>query len=190
MPSLADGLAALVAALDKLEIPYSIGGSVASSVHGMYRATNDVDLVVDMRPEQIEELAEELKTEFYADPAMMRDAFNRGRASNVIHYASAYKFDLFPLHRDEYSAVEFARRSYRLVPNADNMECAVGSAEDTLLRKLDWFRRGGETSGKQWADIQGIVDVKGSELDMVYLRRWAAHLRVSDLLDRLLARNE
>jgi len=76
---------------------------VASSEHGVPRTTFDADLVTDLRLDQVDELAALLAPDFYADADMMRRALQRGRAFNVIHYASAFKFDLFPLGQDEYS---------------------------------------------------------------------------------------
>jgi hypothetical protein len=171
-----------------MEIPYAVGGSVASSAHGMPRTTMDGDVVVDVKPEQIAELVESLQPEFYADAEMMRDAFRLGRACTVIHYSSAFKFDLFPVARDEYSRVAFARRMDGTVHSLGHpVECSSATPEDMILSKLDWFRRGGETSKQPWTDLRGIVEVSGPKLDLAYLRRWAAHLRVGDLLDRLLA---
>jgi len=37
----------VIKAFDRLSIPYYIGGSVASSVYGMARATMDVDIIAD-----------------------------------------------------------------------------------------------------------------------------------------------
>jgi hypothetical protein len=58
--------------LDRLEVPYYVGGSVASSAHGVPRTTLNVDLVVDLKAEQIEAFAAELEQEFYVDAAMER----------------------------------------------------------------------------------------------------------------------
>jgi hypothetical protein len=41
----------LVRRLEALGIPYMVAGSVASSHHGLPRATNDADIVVDPTPE-------------------------------------------------------------------------------------------------------------------------------------------
>lgn len=35
--------------LEALQIPYLIGGSVTSMIYGEYRATNDADLLADVR---------------------------------------------------------------------------------------------------------------------------------------------
>lgn len=76
MPSLADGLVLLLAVLDKMEIAYQIGGSLASSSYGEFRSTNDVDVVARLDQNQVAEFAELLQASgFYADPDTMRAAF-------------------------------------------------------------------------------------------------------------------
>lgn len=189
MPTPAEGFSQLLGVLDKLEIPYSVGGSVASSAHGVPRMTMDVDLVADLRQEQVADLAALLQPEFYADAITIADALTRGRAFNVIHIGSAYKFDLFPLRKDEYSRTEFARRKFTGIRSLgpEPIECAVATPEDTILRKLEWYRAGGETSERQWNDVRGVLKVSGERLDLVYLRHWAKYLKVDDLLERILA---
>lgn len=112
MATPADALARLLEILDRAEIPYSIGGSVASSTHGIPRTTMDVDLVANIKPEQIDELVGTLLGEFYVDAGMIREALSRGRSFNLIHYATAYKFDVFPMRKDDYSRTEFGRRAF------------------------------------------------------------------------------
>jgi hypothetical protein len=189
MATPAEALARLLEILDRAEIHYYIGGSVASSTHGVPRTTMGVDLVADIKPDQIDELVGALLAEFYADAPMMREALARGRSFNLIHYASAYKFDLFPLRKDDYSRTEFGRRAFTEIRSfgLEPLECAVATAEDTILRKLEWYRAGGETSERQWNDLRGILKVSGPRLDLAYLRHWAPFLKVEDLLARLLA---
>lgn len=184
-----EAFARLLEVLDRMEVPYEVGGSVASSAHGIPRTTLDIDLVVDLRRDQIDVFAAELRPDFYADTAMIREAFALGRAANLIHLGTAWKFDLFPLQKDEYSRTEFARRSFREVrpDGGAAIECAVASAEDTVLRKLEWYRAGGETSERQWNDLRDVCRTAGKQLEVPYLRRWAGHLGVDELLERLLA---
>jgi hypothetical protein len=188
MATPAEALARLLEALDKLEIPYEVGGSIASSVHGVPRTSADADFVVDLARDRMEEFAAELAGDFYLDTDTIRDALDRGRSFNLIHFRSAFKFDLFPLGRDDYSRVEFARRRYaELALGGDPIECAVASAEDTIIRKLEWYRAGGESSERQWNDLRGIVRVTGQKLDLAYLRKWSSYVKVADLLERLMA---
>ena len=46
--------------LDALGVPYAIGGSFASALHGVMRATMDAALVAGLRPEHAEPLAQAL----------------------------------------------------------------------------------------------------------------------------------
>ena len=62
----------------------------------------------------------------------------------------------------------------------------LASPEDTVLAKLEWYRRGGEVSQRQWGDVLGILRVGGAVLELGYLRESARELAVDDLLDRAL----
>ena len=107
MKTRADAFKRVLEVLDRLEIPYLVGGSLASSAYGIPRATMDADLVADVRLDQVAEFASELTADFYADPDMMKDALQRGRSFNLIHYDSSFKIDIFPLLRDDYSQAQF-----------------------------------------------------------------------------------
>lgn len=182
-----EALRYLMAVLDRLGMRYFIGGSLASSVHGTYRSTADIDLVAGVDATDVPRLAEALRPDFYADPEMMRDALARGRAFNVIHFQSSYKFDIFPLGDDPYSAVQLERRQMaQLETGGEPLRFPVASAEDIILHKLMWYRSGGEVSERQWNDVRGVVAVQGERLDRDYLRQWAPQLGVTELLERLL----
>src|SRR5205814_1211157 len=86
-------------------------GSVASSIHGVVRATRDVDLIAGVELRHIAGLVAELGKEFYTDQDMIREAIGAGRPFNLIHYATAYKFDIFPLGAGPYDQSQFQRRS-------------------------------------------------------------------------------
>jgi hypothetical protein len=187
MKTQADGFKRILEVLDLLEIPYQLVGSLASSIYGIPRATMDVDLVTDLRTDQIDEFVSQLKADFYADPEMIKEALARGRSLNLIHYASSFKFDIFPLQKDEFSQTQFGRRQFVETRSlGDPIECAVATAEDTILNKLRWYRTGGETSERQWNDLRGILQISGARLDLAYLNTWAPQLGVADLLERLL----
>ena len=79
------GFKRLIDVLNRLRIPYLVGGSLASSIHGIVRATQDIDLVADVETAQIEPLVEGLGPEFYADPTMIQESLEAGRPFNLIH---------------------------------------------------------------------------------------------------------
>ena len=180
-------LHALIGALGRSAIPYLIGGPMASGIHGIYGTSLHVDLVADIHPGQIARFIQELGGEFYADAGMMRDALESGRSFNLIHFASSYKFDIFPLSSDPFHQSQFSRREMRdIVLAGATLAVPVATAEDTLLMKLVWYRAGGEVSERQWNDVRGIVAVQRQRLDREYLRQWAAYLKIADLVDAAL----
>ncbi|MGA2131728.1 MAG: hypothetical protein ABSH50_05500 [Bryobacteraceae bacterium] len=187
MSRLAAAFRQLVEALSRSGIPYLVVGSTASGIHGIYRTSFDVDLVADIASDQIPRLVRELGPDFYADAGMIREALYAQRSFNLIHFASSYKFDIFPLLRDAYQQRQFSRRVMKdVVLDSDTALVPVATAEDTLLMKLVWYRSGGEVSERQWNDVRGIVAVQAGRLDLEYLNRWAAYLKVTDLLEEVL----
>jgi hypothetical protein len=179
----------LLAVFGHAAIPYMVGGSLASSAYGISRATNDVNIVARVREEEVARLVEDLGGEFYADPETIREALVGGRPFNLIHFASGYKFDIFPVTDDPYSLVQMERRQIQdiVLTEGESIRCPVATAEDTVLAKLVWYRAGGEQSERQWNDLRGICAMQGTRLDRAFMREWARHLEVEDLLDKLLA---
>jgi hypothetical protein len=180
---LARTLSSLAAALERAGIAYAVGGSMASSVRGVVRATYDIDVVAGIVASQAERLASELGPDWYADPQQMRDAIAARRAFNVIHIPLGDKVDIFPAF-EEFHFVQLERATRVALRFLDvQAEYPVATAEDILLAKLQWFRAGGGVSERQWKDILGIL-VANPQIDSNYLRLWAAKLRVEDLLNK------
>jgi len=173
--------------LEELGVPYLIGGSVASIIHGEPRLTNDIDLVADIREEQVPHLVAALETDFYVDDRAMRRAIRERRSFNILYLETMYKVDIFIPRRDEWSHEQMrAREGKKLVEGDDLTVRYVSNPETTVLQKLWWFRRGNEVSGQQWRDVLGVLKVKAGRLDYDYLKHWAARLAVSDLLEKAL----
>lgn len=170
--------------LEKLEIRYHLGGSFASAIHGVPRQTMDVDLIVDLSAPAVTSLVDRLRNEFYIDLDVAMDAVARRASFNAIHLASGFKVDFFVKGNSEYDEVELERSVVTQIANDPPMWARVKTAEDTVLRKLEWFRSGGEVSDRQWKDVLGVIATVGDSLDRDYLRMWATKLGVVDLLDR------
>lgn len=178
----------VLAALDRLEIPFFVGGSVASGSYGLPRQTNDIDIVADFRGVDIGEFCGLLGRDFYVDEVTVREAIQAGRPFNAIHLQAALKFDFFPAGEEDFVQSELARRRYTVsvVPGLEEIEFPVSSAEDAVLAKLIWFRTGGEVSERQWHDILGILKVQADQMEREYLNSWADKLSVAELLERAL----
>lgn len=178
----------VIRVLESLGIPYVIGGSLASSIHGQVRTTMDVDMIADIHDEHVSGIIAGLSDEFYVpDAESMGLAISNGASFNLIHLATMFKVDIF-LPRDRlFERQQLSRRIIQTAGSDLGEPLWVLSPEDIILAKLDWYRAGGEISERQWRDALGVMMVQLSSLDIGYLKAFAQDLGVSDLLERALS---
>jgi hypothetical protein len=174
----------VVRAFEALRVPYDLGGSMASSVHGIYRATADADFVAALRPHHAEPLVRLLQPAFYADLEAIRTAIASFRSFNLIHLESMLKVDVFAASAAPFQLMQMRRRVLQATSLDGQTKLYVASAEDTVLAKLQWYRQGGRVSDRQWNDVLGVLKVQGATLDRTYLAEWARELGLTDLLRR------
>ena len=166
-------------ALTSVGAEYFVGGSLASSLQGEPRATNDIDFVISLPAGRIDALRDALGEDFEVDTDMLRDAVLHARSANAFYLPVVTKIDFF----GPFDESEFSRRSSTVV-GATGQSLFVKSAEDTVLRKLLWFREGGSVSEKQWRDIVGVLRISQRTIDNAYLDTWAARLDLTQELAR------
>ncbi len=169
-------------ALERCGVAYFLGGSLASSFQGEPRATNDVDLVVDLPDAAVAPLVAALGPDFDVDEGALRRAVRERSSWNVIFIPSVTKVDLFLLRESPFDASEFARRQRVEVRPGRSLH--IKSAEDTVLRKLLWWRTGGEVSERQWRDLVQVLRLSGDRLEDAYLDAWAGRLGLVEHLRR------
>lgn len=173
-------------ALDALGVRWFLGGSLASSAHGVPRATLDADIVADLQPQQVKLLLKAIGEGWYADEQAIRDAIANRSSFNLIHLDTAMKVDVFvPKHR-KFDAEQFDRVQRTPVAEGSSIEVPVCAAEDIVVAKLEWFRMGHETSDRQWNDILGVLRLNAPTLDFALMQHHAMELGVLDLLTKAL----
>jgi hypothetical protein len=162
-------------------VPYAVGGSLASSLHGVPRTTQDADLVADLKAAHIQPFVAALSGSFYVSPERMAQAVSRRSSFNLVHLATGIKVDIFILKAEPLALQEMIRRQTLPIPGSD-IPIQVASPEDTILQKLRWYQIGNRVSERQWNDVLGVLKVSGDDLDFGYLKEWAPRIGVEDLL--------
>ena len=187
MTSFLDALTPLVDVLDALGVPYYLGGSVASIAHGVPRTTLDVDVIAELRPSQVQSLVERLQDEYYVQALDIHEAIQHRRSFNVVHLQSMLKVDVFLAPDRPFDRSKAQRAQPGQITTSDPRPFRLTSAEDIVVQKLELYALGGRVSERQWSDVQGVLKVQGSALDVASLRRWAEELGIGDLLEQALS---
>ncbi len=184
MTAPAEVIRTVIGTLDELGIRYHVGGSFASSYYGLSRTTADVDLVIEANPDQLSALADALSGEFYVSREAMTETFADRRSFNAILLKGPFKVDFFLVGTRPFDREEFRRAELRDLGMPDGARLRIKTAEDLVLRKLEWFRLGGEVSERQWSDVVGVLRAMRGRLDDAHLDHWAEELGLVELLAR------
>ena len=172
-------------ACEAVQVPYFLGGSVASSLQGQPRHTQDIDFVVELTARQVPDLIRALGPDFEVDDEALIDAVQRKRSWNIFFLPEVMRLALFIAGDSEFDRLELARRQkIELLPGRFLF---VKSPEDSVLRKLSWYLAGGEQMNSQWKDVVEILRVQRDRLDAQYLNHWAPQLGIQHLLARALS---
>ena len=171
--------------LETLSIDYAIGGSIASSVYGYVRFTQDADIAVVSFDEKIGDFCDNLTDAFYLSEDAIRQAHHQATSFNVIHLETAFKIDVF-ICRDIFHKQILSLRRKLLLDESLKKEFELVSPEDIVLLKLQWHNNGGAVSEKQWNDILGVLKTQGNRIDISYMRQWAEKLSIRKSLENAL----
>ena len=183
-----DSTLAVVRALERMGVRHYVTGSLASSLHGEPRATNDADVVAALTPAHFQRLQRELGQRFYLDEEDFQHAVREERSFNLVDEVELAKVDVFCVADAGYQELALRRAvKLELEPDDPFTAVSVASAADVLLSKLRWYRLGNETSDRQWRDLLGVARAQAGKLELEYLRRWSSEQGTLDLLERLLA---
>ena len=102
---------AVAQVLEDLGVAYYLCGSMASSYHGIYRATADADFVADLKTQHIKPFVERLQADFYVDHDAMSEAVLNQSSFNLIHEDTVLKVDVFVMKQRPFAIKQMERRS-------------------------------------------------------------------------------
>jgi hypothetical protein len=167
----------LAGILDAAAVPYMLTGSLASSLHGTPRSTQDIDIVIAPDEAGLERLLASFPDDrYYVGRETARSAFRRSSLFNVVDLELGWKIDFIFRKPREFSRVEFGRR----VPtDVQGVAISVATPEDVILAKLEWSKQSG--SERQIEDAAGILRAQTGVLDSAYLEQWVESLELRDV---------
>ena len=169
---------------ERLGIPYLTVGSLATIAFGQPRFTNDIDIVLDLRADQIAAFCGAFSgPEYYLSRAAVEAAVARRSQFNIIHTTAGLKVDCFLPDQSPWSISRLSRAVRKRV-RAD-FEAVFASPEDVILKKLEYYRLG--ESEKHLKDIEGVLSVSGDQINREYIARWSQTLGLNDVWQLVLS---
>lgn len=171
--------------LKRLKIPYIVTGGIAVVIWGRPRFTADIDIVVELKQSDIDNLEKALRQlgkAGYIDKEVMQEAFATWGEFNFIDGETGIKVDFWILkEKDPFDVSRLKRRKTKIILGE---KVYFTSPEDLILIKLKWYQQSQST--RHLEDVESILKISGDRLDRSYLLKWARELGVSEILNRLL----
>jgi hypothetical protein len=169
--------------LERLNLPYMVVGSFASTTFGEPRFTQDIDIVIDFPTSQIPAFCAAFsEPDFYISESAVRDAVQSRFQFNVLHTSSGNKIDFILPRKNDWGQTQLSRRKrVQLLPDREGY---IASPEDVILGKMWYYSEGG--SEKHLRDITGILKVSGDQVDQDEIARWAKKLGLSEIWEAIL----
>lgn len=168
--------------LEALALPYCITGSFASNYYGNPRLTHDLDIIIAMNENQIDAFFEVFSKGGYVDKDAIREAIRQKDMFNVIYSQVGLKIDFWVCKESPFDLEMFGRRKKAEI--AESLNAYIASPEDVILSKLLWAEK--THSDRQIEDAKGVYEVQEGNLDMDYLKTWAAKLNLASDLEKLI----
>jgi hypothetical protein len=168
----------IVDVLEDLQIPYLVTGAVASIAYGEPRLTNDIDIVADLKEEQVDSLMRAFPPDdFYMDEEMVRQAIQDHGQFNIIHPSSGLKVDVMIKKKTPHDKSRFER--IRRIYPMGTYQADFAAPEDVIIERMEYYKEGG--SDKHLRDIAGILKISGESVDRKYILEWAQRLGLLEI---------
>jgi len=185
---IAEFLKLMLDALESAGIDYLIGGAIAEWAWGEPRATQDLDLVVNIPVEAVARFSQELQgRDMLVPPEIILNAIFENRADipiNAIHMYSGLKADLYPIRPGDELRQEAFRRRLEVDYGPPIGKVFVHSPEDLIIYKLLYFSISQQT--KHIRDITAILRARKDSLALDYIKQWAQRMGLTTIWEELL----
>ena len=123
--------------LKEADINYMISGSIAANYYTIPRMTRDIDVVIELKPDDIDKFIVLFEGDFYVNREMIADAVSREGMFNLIYNRYVIKIDFIIKKSSSYQNAEFSRRKQVLI---EQSPIWFVSAEDLVISKLLWAK--------------------------------------------------
>lgn len=158
-----DVMLRVVDALERANIPHMLVGSFSSNLHGIPRATEDVDFVIELNAPLTAEFGKLLGEDFKPVLQMSFETNTGTQRQEFYVKGTEFKAELFRLSDDPFDQQRFQRRQ---LYEAVGRKLFFPTPEDVIVMKLRWAR------DKDKADVHSVMSVKRGKLDWNYIENW------------------
>jgi hypothetical protein len=172
-----DVLADFTERLEKLGVDYMLVGSMALVHYAIPRSTVDIDIVINVSPENIEKFIAEFENDYYIPSNRAREAVSRKGMFNLLNQQTILKIDCVVLKETEFDQNAFSRR--QKVQYTSDFQIWIIRKEDLILSKLNWAKN--TKSERQLLDVASVIR---NGYDKTYVESWATKLGVEALLEK------
>jgi hypothetical protein len=158
--------------LEKISLDYMLSGSAAVGFYSPSRNSNDIDVIINIKEEDIEKFISTFGERFFIQPETVRQEIKRKGMFNIIDTRSSFKIDFILKKNSEYREHEFSKRKKVQYLGTDLW---IVSLEDLILSKFIWIQE--LESEMQKRDIAGLL--RNNSVDYDYLQTWISKLHLN-----------
>lgn len=161
--------------LNKASIPYMVSGSIAANYYTIPRMTRDIDIVIELKHDDIDKFISLFEDDFYVNREMVTNEVSRMGIFNLIHNRYVIKIDFIIKKSSAYQQAAFLRRNQVLIEG--NLMWFI-SAEDLVISKLIWAKD--SHSEMQLKDVRNLIKTV-DKLDLKYINNWIRELGLEQI---------
>jgi len=161
--------------LKEADINYMVSGSIAANYYTIPRMTRDIDIVIELKQDDIDKFIVLFEGDFYVDREMVANEVSRQGMFNLIHNQYVIKIDFIIKKSSAYQNAAFSHRRPVLI---DRSPIWFVSAEDLVISKLLWAKD--SHSEMQLKDVGNLMETVHN-LDLKYIDNWVRELGLEQI---------